>query len=35
MKLSDAYLEKTDNPMLELIVKVININLPVGHQLLE
>ena len=35
MKLSDAYLEKTDNPMLELIVKVININLPVCHQLLE
>lgn len=35
MKLSDAYLEKTDNPMLELIVKVININLPIGHKLLE
>ncbi len=33
MKLSDAYLEKTDNPMLELSVKVININLPVGHRL--
>ncbi len=29
MKLSDAYLEKTDNPMLELKVKVININLNV------
>ena len=35
MKLSDAYLEKTDTPMLELIVKVININLPVNHQILE
>lgn len=35
MKLSDAYLEKTDNPMLELKVKVININLPIGHKLLE
>ena len=27
MRLSDAYLEKTDTPMLELNVKVININL--------
>ena len=35
MKLSEAYLEKTDTPMLELIVKVININLPVNHRLLE
>lgn len=35
MKLSDAYLEKTDNPMLELKVKVININLLIGHRLLE
>lgn len=35
MKLSDAYLEKTDDPMLELKVKVININLPIGHKLLE
>lgn len=35
MKLSDAYLEKTDAPMLELTVKVININLPIGHKLLE
>ncbi len=34
MKLSDAYLEKTDDPMLELVVKVININLPVNHELL-
>ena len=35
MKLSDAYLEKTDNPMLQLSVKVININLPANHKLLE
>lgn len=35
MKLSDAYLEKTDAPMLELSVKVININLPANHKLLE
>lgn len=35
MKLSDAYLEKTDTPMLELSVKVININLPANHKLLE
>lgn len=35
LKLSDAYLEKTDDPMLELQVKVININLPAGHALLE
>lgn len=34
MKLSDSYLEKTDSPMLELIVKVININLPNKHELL-
>ena len=35
MKLSDSYLEKTDPPMLELVVKVININLPNKHKLLE
>ena len=35
LKLSDAYLEKADPPMLELIVKVININLPVSHPILE
>ena len=35
MKLSDVYLEKTDVPMLELQVKVININLPVNHELLR
>lgn len=35
MNLSDAYLEKTDSPMLELTVKVININLPVNHELLK
>lgn len=35
MRLSDAYLEKVDHPMLELEVKVININLRAGHQLLE
>lgn len=35
MKLSDAYLEETAAPMLELTVKVININLPVNHPILE
>ena len=35
LRLSDAYLEKTDPPMLELVVKVININLPANHPLLE
>lgn len=34
MKLSDAYLEKTESPMLELTVKIININLPVSHPIL-
>ena len=33
--LSDSYLEKTSHPMLELKVKMININLPEGHPLLE
>ena len=32
MKLSDAYLDKSKAPMLELTVKVININLPENHQ---
>ena len=35
MRLSEAYLEKTATPMLELEVKVININLPVNHKLLK
>lgn len=35
LKLSDAYLAKTNTPMLELLVKVININLPAGHAILE
>ena len=35
LHLSDAYLEKMEHPMLELEVKVININLPSGHKLLE
>lgn len=35
MKLSDAYLENSATPMLELTVKVININLPVNHELLK
>ena len=35
LRLSDSYLEKTEEPMLELIVKVININLPSKHKLLE
>lgn len=34
LKLSDAYLEKTDQPMLELSVKVININFPSNHPIL-
>ena len=33
--LSDSYLEKTDSPMLELKVNVININLPECHPLLS
>ncbi len=35
LKLSDLYLEKTATPMLELYVRIININLPEGHALLE
>ena len=35
LRLSDAFLEKTEHPMLELEVKVININLPSGHKLLK
>ena len=35
LRLSDAYLEKMEHPMLELEVKVININFPSGHRLLE
>jgi len=35
LRLSDAYLEKMAHPMLELEVKMININLPSGHRLLE
>ena len=35
LKLSDSYIEKTNTPMLELLVKVININLPVGHGILK
>lgn len=35
MKLSDAYLDKSKAPMLELTVKVININLPENHALLS
>lgn len=35
LKLSDAYLEKDDSPMLELTVKVININLPQNHSILK
>lgn len=33
--LSDAYLEKLEEPMLELAVKVININPSSGHKLLK
>lgn len=35
LKLSDAYLEKTEEPMLDLQVKVVNINLPENHVLLQ
>ena len=35
LKLSDAYIAKTDVPMLELQVRMININLPVGHRILQ
>ena len=35
LKLSDAYLEKTQYPMLELSVKVININLPSNPPILK
>lgn len=35
LRLSDAYLDKTEHPMLELTVKVININLSSGHRLLK
>ena len=35
LKLSDLYLEKTATPLLELYVRIININLPEGHALLE
>ncbi len=35
LRLSDAYLDKTEHPMLELEVKVININLSSGHRLLK
>lgn len=35
LQLSSTYLEKTSTPMLELSVKVININLPEGHAILE
>lgn len=35
LKLSDSYLEKTDSPMLELKVKMININPSAMHPILE
>lgn len=35
LRLSDAFLEKSDPPMVELIVKIININLSEMHQLLQ
>ena len=35
LRLSDAYLEKMEQPMLELTVKVININLSSGHRFLQ
>ncbi len=35
LRLSDAYIEESEKPMLELIVRVININFPVNHPILE
>ena len=35
LKLSEAYVEKTEHPMLECVVKMININLPAKHEILE
>ena len=35
LKLSDGYIAKTQEPMLELKVKMVNINLPTGHRLLQ
>lgn len=35
LRLSDSYLENTPEPMLKLSTKVININLPVNHSVLE
>lgn len=35
LKLSEAYIEKTENPILELTVKIININFPVNHPILQ
>lgn len=35
LKLSVAYLEKNNTPMLELLVKVMNINIPAGHAILK
>ena len=35
LRLSDAYLEKMEQPMLELTVKVININLSSGNRFLQ
>lgn len=35
VKLSEAYIEKTEYPMLELTVRILNINLPSGNAILE
>ncbi len=35
LQLSDSYLEKTESPMLELKVKMININPSAGHPILD
>lgn len=35
LRLSDSYLVEADEPMLELSVKVININLPENHPILQ
>lgn len=35
LRLSDSFIEKSTEYMLELLVKVININLPAGHTILK
>lgn len=35
LKLSASYIEKTNTHIIKLLVKVINVNLPVGHDILK